>query len=215
MIGTTGLPVHRLISRLPVAALMLFLLAGCSAKLSFQGTEFSPPQTASLFHLTDQFNQSLALEDLKGRVVVLTFLYTRCPDVCPLMAETLRKSYSSLGDEASETAFVAISVDPTRDTTEEVRRFSEEKGMVDRWSFLRGTEEELRPVWQAYYVAAEPETILGEALDTDTHEHTGEYLIGHSTPVYLIDRSGMLRVLHTTLTLDPQPLVNDIRLLLK
>ncbi len=225
MIGTIGLPIRRLGSGLPIAALILVLLIGCSAEMSFQGTELSPPQTASPFQINDQFNQPLALDDLKGSVVVLTFLYTRCPDVCPLMAETLRKAYDSLGDEASETAFVAISVDPARDTTEEVRRFSEEKGMVDRWSFLTGTEEELKPVWRAYYVAAEPETNTGGALDTLSGETeaqavaedigAGGYLIGHSTPVYLIDRSGMLRVLHTNLTLDPQPLVHDIRLILK
>jgi cytochrome oxidase Cu insertion factor (SCO1/SenC/PrrC family) len=210
---------------LPATALMLVMLAGCGTEVSFQGTEFSPPQTASPFQLRDQFSQPLALDDLDGRVVVLTFLYTGCPDTCPLMAETLRKAHESLGDEASETAFVAISVDPARDTTEEVRRFSEEKGMLDRWSFLTGTEEELKPVWQAYYVAAEPATTTGGALDALSSESevravaedigAGGYLIGHSTPVYLIDRSGMLRVLHTSLSLDPQPLIHDIRLLLE
>ncbi len=225
MIGATGLSRFRLVSALPIAVLILVLLTGCGTEVSFQGTELSPPQTASPFQLRDQFNQPLALEELKGSVVVLTFLYTRCPDVCPLMAETLRKAYDSLGDEASETAFVAITVDPARDTTEEARRYSEEKGMLDRWSYLTGTEEELEPVWRAYYVAAEPETITGGALDTLSSETeaqavaneigAGGYLVGHSTPVYLIDRSGMLRVLHTDLTLDPQPLVHDIRLLLK
>lgn len=210
-----GLSGSRLVSALPIATLMLALFAGCGTEVSFQGTEFSPPQVASPFQLTDQFNKPLTLEELKGSVVVLTFLYTRCPDVCPLMAETLRKAYDSLGEEASETAFVAITVDPARDTTETVRRYSEGKGMLDRWSFLTGTEEELRPVWQAYYVAAEPDPNTGGALDTGAEESAGGYLIGHSTPVYLIDRSGMLRVLHTDLTLDPQPLVHDIRLLLR
>ncbi|MCH7706360.1 MAG: hypothetical protein IIB33_04865 [Chloroflexi bacterium] len=73
------------------------------------------------------------------------------------------------------------------------------------------------------YVAAEPETVTGGALDALSGETeaqaeeigAGGYLVGHSAPVYLIDRSGMLRVLHTNLTLDPQPLVHDIRLLLK
>lgn len=206
MIRTTGLPALRLVTGLSVAALFLVLLSGCDTRLSFQGTELSPPQVASPFQLNDQFDQPVALDDLTGSVVVLTFMYTRCPDVCPLLAETLRKAHDSLGDDASDTAFIAISVDPERDTVEEARRFSEEKGMLHRWSFLTGTEEQLRRVWQAYYVAAEPETHT---------EGAAGYLVGHSAPVYLIDRSGMLRVLHTNLTLDPEPLVQDIRLLLK
>ena len=209
----------------------LFLVLGCSSESSFQGTELVAADPGSAFHLQDQFGGQVELADLAGKVVVLTFLYTHCPDVCPLTTDALRKAYDSLGQDASDTAFVAITVDPARDTVEQVYRYSEQRGMLDKWAFLTGSQEELAPVWRAYYIPAEREVVgtgsgaLGqldqhtaaEAINTeiDTENSAAGYLVGHSAPVYLIDRAGRLRVVFTGLTLDPQPLVHDIRMLLK
>ncbi len=192
-------------------AVGLMLSLGCAAKASFTGTELTPAQTAAPFTLRDQLGKPVSLASLKGKVVVLAFLYTNCPDVCPLTTRTLGKAYDALGEDVAQTSFVAITVDPERDSVEQVYRYSEDMGMLRKWSFLTGSRQELEPVWRAYYVAADqeiPHEVSGQSFPRD-------YLVGHSAPVYLIDRGGMLRVVFANPPLVPQPLVHDIRLLLK
>src|SRR5216110_852216 len=97
------------------ALLAAALVVGCSAgKLV---GEPLPSQIAPDFTLTDgPTGQVITLSSLKGQVVLLTFLYTRCPDACPLTAETIRSARDTLGDSAKDVMFVAVSVDPQGDT---------------------------------------------------------------------------------------------------
>ena len=212
-----------------VAALAL-LATACTSNDPFEGTELTSRDPAPDFRLTDQFGRPVALDEIPGEVVALTFLYTNCPDTCPLTTQTLRQAYDALGDDAARVGFVAISVDPARDTPERTHAYSEEWDMLDKWTFLTGSEEELEPVWRSYYVAAQrqaPESGGGApghtgqepAKETLTEEeglsNTAAYLVSHSAPVYLIDRDRKLRVVFTSLTLDPGPLVRDVRRLLE
>ena len=132
------------------------------------------------------------------------------------------------GGDAARVSIIAISVDPSRDTPQQVRAYSQQRNMLDKWSFLTGSEEELSDLWEAYYVAVERTDDSGgaiESLGTDLARDaltSGEglseqaaYLVTHSAPVYLIDQDGTMRSVITDLTLDPEPLVHDIRLLLK
>ncbi len=180
---------------------------------------------ATPFQLQDQFGQSVSLSDFSGKVVALTFLYTNCPDVCPLTTEALRKTYETLGSDVSKVAFVAITVDPARDTVQQVFQYSRDKEMLERWHFLTGSVEELEPVWQGYFVAADPylsgeggaTEFLTQATLAQRAKQAGlpAYLITHQAPVYLIDGNGQIRVLHSDVTLDTEPLVKDLRLLVK
>ncbi|MDO8750112.1 MAG: SCO family protein [Dehalococcoidia bacterium] len=153
----------------------------------------------------------MSLSSFKGKVVGLTFIYTSCPDACPLTTQTLGMAYDALEADVTKTAFLAITVDPERDTVEQVYRYSEQMGMLHKWAFLTGTRQELEAVWRNYHVAAEKET----SHEASAQSVATEYLVGHSAPVYLIDREGKLRVVSATPPLVPQPLVHDIRLLLK
>ena len=206
-------------------ATALLLATACSQAESFEGTELDPVRAATGFQLHDQFENTVSLSDLTGKVVVLTFLYTNCPDICPVITETLKRAHTQLGDDAEEVRMVAVSVDPALDTAEQVHRYSERSGMLDKWAFLVGTEDELAPIWSAYYIAAQRQGLKegGGALDklaneadshTDTDIEELGYLVAHSSAAYLIDRQGRLRVLFTELSLDPEQLVHDIRLLL-
>ena len=162
--------------------------------------------------------------------MVLAFLYTRCPDVCPIVTETLRRSHDLLGEDAEQVDFLAISVDPERDSVERAYEYSEERGMLERWRFLVGNEDQLEPVWKSYWldpVRGAPDS--PEESHGDDHDGTGsdggggpvlrtdsgDYLVSHTAPVFIIDRQGYRRVLFTDLSLDPKPLVHDVRLLLK
>ncbi|MBI2170758.1 MAG: SCO family protein [Chloroflexi bacterium] len=180
---------------------------------------------ATPFQLQDQFGGMVSLADVAGKVVALTFLYTNCPDVCPLTTEALRQAHDALGNDASQVVFLAITVDPARDTAQRAYEYSAQKGMLDKWRFLTGSLEQLSPVWEGYFIAADAYRLdaggafqqLSQAALTQRAQQEGmpSYLIGHQAPVYLIDRKGFIRVLHSDVTLDVQPLVQDIRTLLR
>ena len=212
------------------AALLMTLLAACSGPQSFQGTPLRDSRDAQSFNLLNQLGQRISLSDRQGKVVVLTFLYTSCPDVCPIVTSQLRDTYEMLGSSSAQVALVAISVDPRRDSVDAAHAFSQRWEMTDRWDFLVGQEDELAPIWSAYYL--DPISDDGRRLDgghgaTEHGEGEGEgssgapgqtidesYLVAHSTPVYLIDRDGVLRVVFTP-PLDPKAIVHDVRMLLR
>src|SRR5438128_832200 len=76
------------------------------------------------FHLTDQFGKAVSLSQFQGQPVILTFLYTHCPDECPLTAEKLHTLMQNLGSDAQHIAVLAVSVDPQRDTADAAITFS-------------------------------------------------------------------------------------------
>ena len=137
------------------AALLLTLIAlfACApAPVEFRGTRLTAGESVPSFELTDQFGRSAESGDYRGRVVLLTFLYTHCPDVCPIVTGQLRKASEALESEASEIAIVAVSVDPERDTVEAALDYSDKWRMSERWEYLVGSRDELREVWAAFYV---------------------------------------------------------------
>ena len=208
-------------------SLLLLAVVACSGSQSFHGTVIDP-EVAPPFELIDQNGSPAALSDSNGKVVVLTFLYTTCPDVCPLTTEALRRAHQLLGNKTDRVDFMAITVDPDRDSVERAHQYSVERGMQDRWRFLVGTEDQLVPVWRSYWLdpirdfppdsdEAHGDDHDGAAADgaSSDPEPVPAYLVSHTAPVFLIDRDGYRRVLFTSLGLDPRPLVHDVRLLLR
>ena len=201
------------------------LLAACAGEDAFQGTELTALEPATDFQLVSETDQTVTLSDYHGKIVLLTFLYTTCPDLCPAVTADLRETHALLGAFAEEVAFVAISVDPARDTVETAREYSDRWGMTDKWDFLVGDEERLSRLWAAYYIdpVADSGPDPGHSEEESGSDEDGgggaldglvedSYLITHSAPVYLIDRSGVRRVLFTP-PLEPEAVAHDIRLL--
>ncbi len=207
-----------------VAVALAAVLAACSQPGPSEGTIFEDPKPAPGFSLVNQFGDPADLADFQGRVAVLTFLYTACPDICPVVTSHLRDAYEILGEDAREVGLIAVSVDPDRDSVKEAYDYSERWRMIDRWSFLVGEEADLEPVWAAYYIdpteagpQGSPRRDANAArggVSTLAEDIAEAYTITHSAPVYLIDREGLLRGLHT-LPFDPEALVKDIRALLR
>ena len=214
---------------------LLALAAACAppAPDEFQGTRLTAGESVPSFHLTDQRGQAVSSSDYRGRVVMLTFLYTNCPDVCPIVTAQLRRTRDALGADASEVALVAVSVDPERDTVEAAREYSDKWKMSDGWSYLIGSRDDLAEVWSAFYVdpvasegadhgegsaaAADGEgraSAASGSVDALRQGVRERYLVSHSAPVYLIDREGVMRVVHTP-PLDADALAHDMRLLLR
>jgi protein SCO1/2 len=157
-----------------------------------------PSQPAPDFTLTDgPTGEVVTLSSLRGQVVLLTFLYTRCPDACPLTAETIRSARDKLGDAAKGVAFIAVSVDPQGDTAATTRQFVQDHRLGSSLRFLIGPQAALARVWQFYGVA----------------QAVGPSEVLHADVIYLIDKNERGRLLlHSTIA--PEDLANDLAILI-
>ena len=169
------------------------------APVELVGTPARPVIAAPDLALRDQDGRLVRLSDERGRLVLLTFLYTGCTDVCPLIASNLNGALRSLTPAQREHVRVlAVSVDPWGDTPAAVHRFIRERHLVKEFRYLTGTKEQLAPVWQAWNVLVEPKNSERRA---------------HSAFVWLIDARGRTRVSFATTT-PPRPVAHDLRALL-
>jgi protein SCO1/2 len=147
-----------------------------------------PPQD---FHLRDQDGKAVSLRQFRGRVVVLTFMYTTCRDTCPLTATQIR---GALDDLDHDVPALAVSVDPVNDTPARAKKFLFQRGLSrDRMRFLLGSRGQLAPIWKAYGIRPQ-----GTAFE-------------HSAYVLLIDRHGRQRIGFPVQQLVPEDLAHDIR----
>ena len=177
-----------------VAALVL----GACAPATLAGTDLGATDAPD-FTLTDGVSgRAVTLSAQRGQVVALTFLYTSCPDVCPLTATRFRSAQTELQGDASRVMFIAVSVDPDRDTPQAVQAFSSAHGLASNWFYLVGGRAQLSPVWAAYGIGVQ----------------AGSTTVTHNDAVYLIDRSGRERVLLHSEDLATD-LTSDLRALLK
>jgi protein SCO1/2 len=170
------------------------------------------------FALTDQFGGQVALSDFNGRPIALTFLYTNCPDVCPLIAANLHEAYKRLGDQAGQVGIVAVTVDPEHDSVDKVRQFSDQRGLTNQWRFLVGTRDQLTLVWRAYGILAQPENPGGRPVAPAAQQEERGLLpqpdiVEHSAPIFLIDKRSAVRAM-LPVDATPDTLTTDLRALL-
>jgi len=162
-----------------------------------QGTDLGSAPAPD-FRLVDQFGHQVSLSQFRGEPVVLTFMYTRCPDVCPLTAEKLHQVQLLLGKDAAHVVMLAVSIDPRGDTRSAALTFSRLHKLASNWHYLLGTHDQLSPVWNAYSVYAQ------DAVDSK---------ITHTDALYLIDKQGRERVFFADDFTNAQ-LTSDLRVLL-
>jgi protein SCO1 len=173
------------------------MLAAC-APTRLAGTELGATDAPD-FTLSDGVSgRAVTLSAHRGQIVALTFLYTACPDVCPLTASRFRAAQTELQADANRVTFIAVSVDPDRDTPKAVQDFSAAHGLTANWYYLVGGRAQLSPVWAAYAIGVQ----------------AGTTTVTHNDAVYLIDRNGRERVLLHSEDLAAD-LVNDLRALLR
>lgn len=159
--------------------------------------EVAPP-----FALTNQNGQRVSLESLRGKVVVASFIYTECKDVCPVLPQILSRVDRILKpDELARTHFVGISIDPLRDTPKKLADFMAAHGLApERWTLLTGTAAELTRVATDYGIVARP----------DAH---GELV--HNAVYIVIDGRGKLRTEFHGLFTPTEEIASAIRAVLK
>jgi protein SCO1/2 len=177
------------------------LLVGCgSAKRppQFDGGVLENPAQPPDFTLPDQHNRAVHLRALRGKVVLVTFLYTHCPDVCPLTAQNLNAALQRVGARRPDVAVLAVSVDPAGDTHASVMSFIRQHRLLPQFHYLTGSRAALQRVWRKYNVVA----VRRKGGDVD-----------HTLYTLLVDRSGTARVLFDA-TAKPAAITHDVRELL-
>jgi protein SCO1/2 len=179
------------------------LLAACSEKKpQFASIDLTGADYAKNFQLTDHNGQPRSLQDFKGKVVVLFFGYTQCPDVCPTSMAELAEVKKQLGADGDRLQGIFVTVDPARDTPEVLKAYM--ANFDPTFLALRGTPEQLEAMAKDY-------KIYYKKVDGKTPT---SYTMDHSAASYIYDPQGRLR-LYTRYGSGAQALVSDIQLLLK
>jgi cytochrome oxidase Cu insertion factor (SCO1/SenC/PrrC family) len=143
-----------------VLLVLCFLLAGCSGSddLEILGTEYRDPPDAPGFTLENQFGEEISLSDFDGKVVVVAFIYTSCPDVCLIISSNLDYVNQNLGEHAEMIEFVSITIDPARDTTAHLLEWTSARGYEwDHLTHERGSV--IQAVWDDWNVVVDAEHI--------------------------------------------------------
>ena len=164
-----------------------------------RGSLVPPVRPAPATVLTDSRGRSIDLAAYRGRAVLVTFLYTHCPDVCPLIAAKLAAVRSRLGAEAARVQLVAISVDPRGDTPRTVAAFLAAHALTGKLEYLLGSAGRLGRVWAAWNVGSEREAATPS-------------LVAHSALVYGVSAGGQLTTIYTS-DFDPADVAHDVPVL--
>jgi protein SCO1/2 len=161
-----------------------------------------PPIPVDDFTLQRPDGQSFTLSDQQGKVVLIFFGYTSCPDVCPTTLADFKQIRARLGDAAGNVQFVFITVDPERDTPERIGQYV--TTFHPAFIGLTGSQAELESVYAGFGVFVEKE---------DTGSSAG-YLVSHTSRVYVIDQDGKLS-LTFPFGMEAEAMAEDIAHLVK
>jgi protein SCO1 len=186
-----------------VIGALLAALACTPITLPVSGANMAPRQSlpkiapAPEFALTSQEGRELKLTDLRGKVVAVTFIFTRCTDTCPVLTPMMSFVQDRLGsDFGAKIAFVSITVDPERDTPEVLKEYGEAFGAnFAGWSFLTGSPSAIAEVVRHYGVFA-------------AKAENGN--VDHTFLTSIIDRRGVLRVQYLGVRFDPEEFRLDL-----
>ncbi len=165
----------------------------------YDGAVATPPKPVPPLTLEDSTGKKFDIAEHKGKVVLLTWLYVKCPDICPLIVSNLKVAQTKLGDKAKDVVIVAVSTDPERDTPKAVNKFIGGRGMTGRMQYLVGDKNALGRTWENWGIVAERAAANPE-------------LIEHSSPIYGISASGKITTLYPA-NFKPDQIVHDVPLL--
>ncbi|MDF9788565.1 SCO family protein [Polynucleobacter sphagniphilus] len=196
-------PLYRLGSLIAASILGLALL-GCSPKASFTNVDITGSTAfGKEFSLLDPDDKTRTLEDFKGKVVVMFFGYTQCPDVCPTTLTEMEQAMNLLGPQSNQVQVLFVTVDPQRDTAAILKQYV--PAFDPRFLGLRPADdaalEKVTKDFKIYY-----KKVPGSS--------PGSYTIDHTAGSYAFDRNGQLR-LFIKHAQGPQTLAQDLKELLK
>ncbi|WP_293936047.1 SCO family protein [Iodobacter sp.] len=167
--------------RVLLCMLCFVLLSACS-KPEYQGSDISGASLGGDFTLIDHKGKTRTLADFKGKVVVMFFGYTHCPDVCPTTMIELKNAMQQLGSKADQVQVLFVSVDPERDTQQVLNQYV--PVFDSRFLGLTGNTTQLAEVAGRYKIIYQKQM-----------SSSGDYTVDHSAGSYLLDKSGKPRVM--------------------
>jgi len=183
--------------------LWIWLLAACTNggnATGFIGSDITGAEFGKPLSLTDHTGKHRTMADFKGKVVVLFFGYTHCPDVCPTTMNDLKQTMKLLGDKSDQVQVLFVTVDPERDTQEVLAQFVPH--FDKRFIGLRGTLQEVAENMGSYKIFASKVKADG-----------GNYTVDHSAGLYVFDKTGKARI-YMSYGQKPADIAHDIELLL-
>ncbi len=175
---------------------ILFTILDNKDKSSYYGNVYE--REAPNFTLTDHNGSEVSLSDFEGKVVLIFFGYTSCPDICPMTMSVVDNVVDNLGDKGDQVQVLFVSVDPERDTQEKLKSYMEY--FNDSFIGLSGTSEEIDEVADDYNVFYEKEYV----------DSASDYLIGHNSSVLLITPKGEIFLRYPQNKMDPVSIASDI-----
>jgi len=146
---------------------------GSTGGSGLQGLSLKPLKPAPALALHNYTGQPVSLAALRGKAVLVTFVYTHCPNVCPLIVSGLAAAQRGLGKEAARLKILAVTVDPRRDTPAAIRTFLAARGATGRMDYLLGSAAQLRRTWKAWDVAVStgPDQLTDGQFGRDLRDH--------------------------------------------
>jgi len=201
------------LTRKPFLLLYCVLAVLCDSSLSWSHDpkpELAPRETQRRvvrivvrdFSLTNQNGRLLQFQSLKGKVVLVAFAYTTCPDVCPLITAAMRSVQRDLNQtHPGSVYFLTVTTDPEVDSPKILRSYAERHGAdLTNWSFLSGEQHVLEEVWRNFGVRV---------------QRKARGLIDHTPLTALIDSSGVMRFAYYGALPDSKAILRDMRGLIK
>ena len=183
------------ISAIAVIAVVAVFAVGVRLlrKPSFRNEVINPPTQAAEINMVDDHGQTFRMSDMRGKVVLLYFGYTNCPDECPLTMAHIKQALGTIGADAQDVRVVMVTTDPTHDSPQAMIDFL--SNFDPSFIGIPGSADDLAKIYKDYGV-----TVLD----------SGET---HSSYTYVIDRNGDLRLLFVPDT-GPDDIASDLKLLL-
>ncbi len=180
-------------------------LVGCDSASTnapkFSGIDITGADYGKALKLTDHNGKTRTLDDFKGKVTLVFFGFTHCPEVCPTTLRELATLLKQLGTDADQVQVLFVTLDPERDTQESLAKYV--PSFDPNILALRGTEAEVKAAAQSFHV-------FYEKRPGSTPQN---YTIEHFTGTFVFDRDGKLRLL-MNYGLGIDKMLNDVKLLL-
>lgn len=174
--------------------------AASPSSASLDGPTLSSPARAPALRLRNYHGREVSLSSYRGKAVLLTFIYTHCHDVCPLIASDLHTALAILGRRSREVQVIGVTVDPRGDTPAAIAAFLAKHQMTGRMQYLVGTRAQLKPVWRRWNVSS-------------TIPNTQDQVM-HTALVYGISGSGRIMTVYPA-NFAPAEIVHDVPILAK
>lgn len=185
------------------SAVLALVAAAALTACSSGGPHFALQNVTGLlpqlkFALSDQDGREVTAQDYRGKIVLLYFGYTHCPDVCPTTLTNLSEALRRLGPEASRVRVLFVTVDPARDTLAVMKRYVTAFG--PQFVGLRGDDDALTVLSKRYRIA----------YHREPPDRDGYYTVDHSSAIFIFDASGQARLLAGE-TDNPRVIATDLQ----